>query len=122
MGDGLANDSFGPRLASKKSGVSTRMSIKRVPKWVWWVAVALIALQMYFFQELVAAYLIFGVLFGSFLILLLAVYLMSEIGDRGLGWMEANGRVAAKMAWQQWVRVEAISKKTFRRLRSESAQ
>jgi len=94
----------------------------RVPKWVWWAAVALIALQMYFFQELVAAYLIFGVLFGSFLVLLLAVYLVSEAGDRGLGWMEMNGRVAAKAARQQWVRVEAISKKTFRRLRSESAQ
>lgn len=98
------------------------MSIKRVPRWVWWAAAVLIALQMYFFQELVAAYLIFGVLFGSFLILLLGVYLVSEIGDRGLGWVEANGRVAAKMARQQWVRVEAISKKTFRRPHSESAR
>lgn len=67
-----------PRLASKKAGVSIRMSIKRVPKWVWWVAAVLIALQMYFFQELVAAYLIFGILFGSFLILLLAVYLVER--------------------------------------------
>jgi len=114
MGDGLANGSFGPRLASKKAGVSIRMSIKRVPKWVWWAAVALIALQMYFFQELVAAYLIFGILFGSFLVLLLGVYLVSEIGDRGLGWVEANGRVLVRVARQQWVRVEAISKKTFR--------
>ena len=114
MGYGLANDSFGPRLASKKAGVSIRMSIKRVPKWVWWAAAALIALQMYFFQELVAAYLIFGILFGSFLVLLLAVYLVSEIGDRGLGWVEANGRVWVKVARQQWGRVEAISKKTFR--------
>ncbi len=122
MGDGLANDSFGPRLASKKTGVSIRMSIKRVPKWVWWAAAVLIALQMYFFQELVAAYLIFGVLFGSFLVLLLAVYLVSEIGDRGLGWVEANGRVLVKVARQQWVRVEAISKKTFRRPHSESAR
>ena len=122
MGDGLANDSFGPRLASNRAGVSIRMSIKRVPKWVWWAAVALIALQMYFFQELVAAYLIFGILFGSFLVLLLAVYLVSEIGDRGLGWVEANGRVLVRVARQQWVRVEAISKKTFRRPHSESAR
>ena len=98
------------------------MSIKRVPKWVWWAAAALIALQMYFFQELVAAYLIFGILFGSFLVLLLAVYLVGEIGDRGLGWVEANGRVLVRVARQQWVRVEAISKKTFRRPHSESAR
>ncbi|MHB8540510.1 MAG: hypothetical protein ACYDCD_06155 [Candidatus Acidiferrales bacterium] len=83
---------------------------------------ALIALHVYFFQELVAAELIFGIVFGSFLVLLLAIYLVSEVGDRGLGWMEANGRVAAKAARQQWVRVETISKKTFRRPRSESAQ
>jgi hypothetical protein len=98
------------------------MSIKRVPKWVWWVAAALIALQMYFFQELVAAYLIFGILFGGFLILLLAVYLVSEIGDRGLGWVEANSRVLVRVARQQWVRVEAISKRTFHRPHSESAR
>ncbi|MGH9864890.1 MAG: hypothetical protein ACRD4H_05680 [Candidatus Acidiferrales bacterium] len=90
------------------------MGIKRVPKWVWWTAAALIALQMYFFQELIAAYLIFSILFGSFLILLLAVYLVSEVGDRGLGWVEANSRVLMKVARQQWGRVEAISKKTFR--------
>lgn len=122
MSYGLANDSFGPRLASKETGVSIRMSIKRVPKWVWWAAAVLIALPMYFFQELVAAYLIFGVLFGSFLVLLLAVYLVSEIGDRGLGWVEANGRVLVKVARQQWVRVEALSKKTFHRPHSESAR
>ncbi len=105
---------FGHLLASKEAGVSDRMSIKSVPKWVWWVAVVLIVLQMYFFQELVAAYLIFGLLFGGFLVLLLAVYLVSEVGDRGLGWMETNGRVLVKVARQQWGRIEAISKKTFR--------
>ena len=105
---------LGHLLASNKPGVSDRMSIKGVPKWVWWVAVGLIALQMYFFQELVAAYLIFGLLFGSFLVLLLAVYLVSEVGDRGLGWAEANGRVLVRVVRQQWGRIEAISKKTFR--------
>ncbi|MHB8410531.1 MAG: hypothetical protein ACYDDI_01135 [Candidatus Acidiferrales bacterium] len=94
----------------------------RVPKWVWAGVAALIALHVYFFQELAAAELIFGIVFGSFLVLLLAIYLVSEVGDRGLGWMEVNGRVAAKMARQQWVRVETISKRTFRRPRSESAQ
>jgi len=126
------DSSFGPRLASNRAGVVTEMRVDhfskwqvpkwRVPKWVWAGIAALIALHIYFFQELVAAELIFGIVFGSFLVLLLAIYLVSEIGDRGLGWMEVNGRVAAKAARQQWVRIEAVSKKTFRRPRSESAQ
>ena len=94
----------------------------RIPKWIWGGVAALIALHIYFFQELVAAELIFAVVFGSFLVLLLAIYLVTEAGDRGLGWMEENSRVAAKMARQQWGRVEAISKKTFHRPHSESAR
>lgn len=98
------------------------MQIRRVPKWVYWCAVALIALHIYFFRELVAAELLFGVVFGSFLVLLMAVYVVSEAGDRGLGWVGANRRGMAVVARRQWERVEAISKKTFHRQHSESAR
>lgn len=77
-------------------------SIHRVPKRVWWAVVAVVALHIYFFQELIAAYLIFTVLFGSLLVLLFTVYLASEAADRALDWMEANSRVAVKLARQQW--------------------
>ena len=98
------------------------MQIRRIPKWVYWCAVALIALHIYFFRELVAAELLFGVVFGGFLLLLLAIYIVSEAGDRGLGWVEANRRGVATSARRQWGRLEAISKKTFRRPHSESVR
>lgn len=98
------------------------MQICRIPKWVYWCAAALIALHIYFFQELIAAELLFGIVFGSFLVLLLAIYVVSEMGDRGLGWVEANRRGMVVMARRQWGRVEAISRRTFRRQHSESAQ
>ena len=98
------------------------MQIRRIPKWVYWCVVALIALQIYFFQELVAAELLFGIVFGGFLLLLLAIYVASEAADRGLGWVEANRRGMLAGARRQWGRVETISKKTFRRPHSESAQ
>lgn len=88
---------------------------------MYWCAAALIALHIYFFRELVAAELLFGIVFGSFLLLLLGIYLVSEAGDRGLGWVEANRRGMVGVARRQWGRVEAISKKTFRRQHSESA-
>lgn len=76
--------------------------IHRVPTWVWWGAIVVIALRIYFFQEFIAAYLIFAVLFGSLLVFLLAIYLVSELGDRGMEWMEVNGRRGVKLARQQW--------------------
>lgn len=78
------------------------VQIHRVPPWVWWGAIAVIALRIYFFQELIAAYLIFAVLLGSLLVFLFAVYLVSELGDRGMEWMEVNGRKGVKLAQQQW--------------------
>lgn len=98
------------------------MRIRCIPKWVWWCVGAFIALQIYFFQELVAAELLFGIVFGGILVLLLMVYVISEAGDRGLAWVEANRKTFGVAARRRWERVEAVSKKTFHRPRSESAQ
>lgn len=98
------------------------MQIRRIPKWVYWCVGALIALQTYFFRELIAAELLFAIVFGGFLLLALGIYIASEAGERGLGWMEANRRDVANVARRQWTRVEAISKRTFRRPHSESVR
>jgi hypothetical protein len=98
------------------------MQIRRIPKWVYWCAAALIALQTYFFRELIAAEMLFGIVFGGFLLLVFSIYVVSEAGDRGLGWMEANGREMLGVARRQWGRVEAVSRRTFRRQHSESAR
>ena len=98
------------------------MQFRRIPKWVWWTVAAAIALNIYFFQELVAAELLFGIVFGGFLLVVMAIYVISEAGDRGLGWVEANRKTFAVAARRQWGRVEAVSRKTFRRPHSESAR
>jgi|SRR5579875_250800 len=98
------------------------MRIHRVPKWVWWCLAAVVALHIYFFQELVAAELLFAVVFGSLLLLLMAIYAVSEAGDRGLGWVETGYKSFGVVARRQWERVEAVSKRTFHRPHSESAR
>lgn len=82
--------------------------IRRVPRWVWWAVAVAIVLQIYFFQELVAAYLIFSVLFGCALILIFAIYLLSEVGDYALQWIEVDARAVAKRVRQQWIHAEAF--------------
>lgn len=97
------------------------MRIPRIPKWVWWCGVAFLALQTYFFQELVSAELLFTVIFGGFLLVVLAIYVITEAGDRGLNWVEASGKLLIPKIHQRWARLEAISKKTFHHPHSESA-
>lgn len=97
------------------------MRIRRIPRWVWWCGVVFIALQTYFFQELISAELLFAVIFCGFLVLALAIYAVTEAGNRGLDWMEAGSKLLAPKIHRQWMRLGAISKKTFRHPHSESA-
>lgn len=82
--------------------------IRRVPKWVWWAVAAAIALQIYFVQEILAAYLIFSILFAGLLVLMLAIYLLSEVGDYALQRIEVDARAVGKRARQQWIHAEAF--------------
>jgi hypothetical protein len=97
------------------------MSIKRIPKWVWWGLAVLIAFQIYLFRELVAAELLFAIAFAMLLIFVSAIYWIAVGADRGLGWIEANSHGVTERARQQLVRVEAISKRLSHRQHSTSA-
>jgi hypothetical protein len=97
------------------------MSMKRIPKWVWWGLAAMIAFQVYFFQELAAAELLFTIAFALLLIFVAAIYWIAVGTDRGLGWIEANSHGVAARARHQWERLEAVSKRLSHRQHSESA-
>jgi Mg2+/citrate symporter len=55
----------------------------RKNKWFWAAIAAVVALQLYFVRELVAAELLFALLFGIALIAWLVFYLVGEAGERG---------------------------------------
>ena len=88
---------------------------RKARKWMWIALGALVAIQLYFVQELLAVFLIFTAIFGLGAIIALVLYLV----DRA-------GRWSVDMAEQQTKRavavVEEISKKQLRRPRSEPAQ
>jgi len=77
-------------------------------RFVWWFLFAVVALQLYIVQELVAALLLFTVVFLAFAVLVAVVRLLQ------LGWERAY-------LWAHGV-LETPSQKLLRRLRSETAR
>lgn len=97
------------------------LSDKKVRKWMWLGLVAIVALQIYFVQELLAALMLFTGVFILLAIVAVVLYLIDRAGQWGLGWAGQHARPAAKLARRGWTAVEEISKKPFHRPRSETA-
>ena len=79
-------------------------------------------LQLYFVRELLAAELLFGIVFSILLIIGGTAYLLGAIGERGLDLTESGIRVLARSARRGYNMVDELSRKQFRHPRSESAQ
>lgn len=95
--------------------------LKNVKKWVWLFVAAAIALQIYFVQELLAAELLFALLLAIGLFIAFLIFIVEEIGERGVGWMKPRAMELAGLAWRRVVQLEEFSRKTFRHQRSETA-
>lgn len=98
------------------------MSRLRVKKWMWWVLGAVIALQVYFVRELFAAELLFSIIFATLLLFVFAFYLVKEAGERGITLAESWVHVVSPAFRRGFHYLEEVSRKPFRRARSESAQ
>ena len=87
----------------------------------WGLAIFLV-LQLYFVRELIAAELLFGMLFLFVFALAALFYAVGTIGMNGRTWAEAGARVVATSARRGYSTLEEISKRPFRHPHSESAQ
>ena len=79
-------------------------------------------LQLYFVRELLAAELLFALVFAVIFILGSTAYLLGVAGERGWYLAEVGIRVVARSARRRYIGLEEISRKSFRHPRSESAQ
>lgn len=111
------------QLKSSALRISTYLSQhpKLRKRIIWSVAVFLI-LQTYFVRELIAAELLFGVVFAILFLLGSIFYVVGAIGERGLVWAEAGGRIIVQTARSVYTTIEVLSKKQFRHPHSESAR
>ena len=96
------------------------ISEKKARKWMWFGLAALAAIQIYFVQELLAALLLFAVLFALLLGVALILFLFGRAGDSALSWAQRRTARSALLA-RRWTRLEEVSRKLLHRPRSQTA-
>lgn len=95
---------------------------KKARKWLWITLAAVAALQIYFVQELMAAMLLFSVVFAAVAVAVLLLYLFDRASQRTIAWAEPQTMRAARLARRALARAEEVSKKQLHRQRSETAR
>ncbi|MDE3109899.1 MAG: hypothetical protein KGL02_08155 [Acidobacteriota bacterium] len=90
-------------------------------KWFISSLVVLFVLQLYFVREMLAAEVLFGMLFLVVMLLFGIFYAVGAVGERGLDLAEAGIRVAARSARWSYGALEDLSKRQFRHRHSQSA-
>ena len=98
------------------------LSEKKARKWMWVGLAAFVALQIYFVQEMLAALMLFTGVFAVIAIVALILYLVDRAGQMSIGWAGQRARPAIQLARRGLALAEDLSKKPFRRPRSETAQ
>lgn len=83
-------------------------------KWGWWALAIAVAVNFYYFQEMLAALLIFTVLFVIAAAIGAAIYFVGRVGEAGITLAEPAARRGI-------VAAEEFSKKTFHRQHSAPA-
>jgi hypothetical protein len=109
-------------LAELKNYANALWQNKVLRKRVGWGLAIFLVLQLYFVRELIAAELLFGILFLLMFSLGALFYVVGTIGVNGRVWAEAGARVVATSARRGFSTIEDLSKKPFRHPHSESAQ
>ena len=89
---------------------------------MWIFLAVLVALQFYFTWQLLAAFLFFTLGFGVLAGIALVCYLVQQASQLSLAWVEPRTRAVASLARRGLVVLEDLSKRPFRRPRSEPAR
>jgi choline-glycine betaine transporter len=105
-----------------RSEARDAQSENKARRWMWGFLIALAALQMYFVQAMVAALFLFALAFVFIAMIVGVFYVANRASQAGLSWFEPYARVAARVARRGYAILEELSRKTFRRPHSETAQ
>jgi hypothetical protein len=91
-------------------------------KWLGWVVAAVLAAQIYFVREIVAAEVLFAVAFVMLALAFAVFYGLSSFGIRVLGIAESLVTASAPMVRRGVRQLDRFSRRPFRRPRSATAR
>ena len=116
--DRLAQDSESTNARVQRSNAKD----EKARRWMWGFLISLAALQIYFVQALLAALFLFALAFVVIAAIVGAFYVANRASQASLTWFEPYARMAARAGRRGYALIEEISRKTFRRPHSETAQ
>jgi|SRR6185437_4418988 len=101
---------------------SKKMSLKSVPKksakkWLGYGLAAGAAVQLYYVQEMIAALIIFAVLFAVVAAGALFLFILDSVGQRTVAWAEPRTSRFARTAHHGWELSRPLRKKLLRHTR-----
>ena len=94
---------------------------KKARKWMWIGLAALVALQIYYVQEMLAALILFTALFAILAFVAIVLFLLDRASQRTLAWGEPQVKEAMGVARRTWAASE-FSKRLHHRPHSETAR
>jgi len=84
-------------------------------KWIWWFLAVVVAAQLYFVQELLAAFALFAAGFAVIAVLVSGIYMMQKVWEVGVARMAERRSPAASMAHRAAAAMEELGSRPYRR-------
>jgi uncharacterized membrane protein YciS (DUF1049 family) len=109
------NESFNQQVPK---GTETKPMTKtddKSRKWMWWFLAAVVAAQLYFVQELLAAFALFAAGFVVVAVLVSSIYMMQKVWEVGAARIAERRTPAGSMARRAAAAMEELGSRPFRR-------
>jgi hypothetical protein len=91
-------------------------------KWMWWFLAVVVALQLYFVQELLAVFALFAVGFAAIAFVVFSVYLLQKGWEFAVERVAESGHPVVNMARRSVSAMEDMARRPLRRPGSEPAR
>ncbi|MHB8503110.1 MAG: hypothetical protein ACYDCG_18030 [Candidatus Acidiferrales bacterium] len=91
-------------------------------KWMWWFLGVVLALQLYFVRELLAAFAIFAVGFAAIAFVVMSLYMMQKAWEVGVQRVADSQHPVVDMARRSVNAVEDLARRPLRRPGSAAAR
>ena len=84
-------------------------------KWMWWFLAAVVAAQLYFVQELLAAFALFAAGFAVIFVLVSSIYMLQKVWEVSVARISERRSPAASMARRAAAAMEELGNRPHRR-------